>query len=404
GELVFNHNAQGSQYILPITLYVRESGPRDLRVLDLRRGWNIVSLNIAPAESLLTPLVGPLVDAGILLMIKDGRGRFFRPNPPFNNIPYWDARQGYQIYIAENFRWSVLGTAIPADSTIPLIAGWNLVSFLPRVSLPAPLALRSIEDNLVVAKDPNGRFYLPEFEFSNMENMREGRGYFIKVTDETELIYPIGQGVAQLLHNESFVTPRHFLTKNFSGSNFSLLTLGSSHLKGWEIGVRDQKGVLRGGGVVDSQGRCGIAVWEITDNDTIDASSPLFLVAWDGEREINITGDPVAGKLDWEPDGWAVVKLNDAGFIPAQLTLYELYPNPFNTTIRFSVGLPPSHRELKMTIYDCRGAVVRQAVHSSLSPGIHHFTWSLSDLPGGIYFLRLEHESHQVSAKLLLIK
>lgn len=403
GELLFTHNAAEGRTILPITLYVRHTGPRDIRVLDLKRGWNTVSLNIAPPDSLLPVLTQPLREAGVLQMVKDGRGHFYRPEVPFNNIPYWDARQGYQLYLSEDFRWQVLGTALPPDSAIPLSEGWNLVSYLPRFSLPAPIALRSIAHHLIIAKDPNGQFYLPAYDYSNMELMREGRGYFLKMAGEGELVYTAGEQLATLPSNDPFLTPTHFTPHNPSGANFSLLILTPAEWAGSELGVVDKRGVLRGGGIIDARGRCGIPVWEVVGSDTIIEKSPLTSRLWDGYQEWELTIEPLEGEIVWERDGWGVARAALKSPIPNRFALLSLYPNPFNGSLRFSLNLPTSG-VVDLYLYDITGARVVSHRFNHLTRGEHPLVLDLSHLPDGLYLLNLRQGDESIVQKVVMVK
>jgi len=66
-----------------------------------------------------------------------------------------------------------------------------MVSYLPRVAVDAVDALRNIVDQLEIAKDGRGCFYIPAWNFSNMGLMREGSGYLLKVDGDVNLVYSI---------------------------------------------------------------------------------------------------------------------------------------------------------------------------------------------------------------------
>ncbi len=61
-----------------------------------------------------------------------------------------------------------------------------MVSYLPRVAVDAVDALSGIVEDLEIAKDGWGNFYIPSWDFSNMGLMREGSGYLLKVDGDVQ--------------------------------------------------------------------------------------------------------------------------------------------------------------------------------------------------------------------------
>ena len=129
------------------------------------------------------------VERDELIIAKDGEGRFFLPAFDFNNIPLWNFREGYLAKMAEASTLQIDGEPVEADTPIPLDEGWSMIAYFPEEEIEAPEAFRNIEDVLIQAKDGEGRFYLPEQEFNNMQPLRRGLGYMVKVTEEIELIW-----------------------------------------------------------------------------------------------------------------------------------------------------------------------------------------------------------------------
>ncbi len=162
--------------------------------LNMDAGWNMVSINVDPAEKPVDEVVRSLVRAEALTFMKDHYGNFYSPEREFNNIPSpWIASQGYMIRVDRDINLTVGGERIAADTPIELSEGWQMVAYFPRESLDVPQALESIQNDLITAKDDHGRFYLPEFNFNNMPPMVEGKGYLLKLESEAELVYPWGE-------------------------------------------------------------------------------------------------------------------------------------------------------------------------------------------------------------------
>jgi len=162
--------------------------------LNIDEGWNMVSVNVDPSERAVDEVVRSLVRSETLTIMKDSFGHFYLPEREFNNIPSpWTIPQGYMIRVERDIHLTIAGERIAPNTPVELSEGWQMVAYYPRESLEAPQALESIQNDLLTAKDDNGRFYLPEFNFNNMPPMEEGSGYLLKMENEAELIYPDGE-------------------------------------------------------------------------------------------------------------------------------------------------------------------------------------------------------------------
>jgi hypothetical protein len=89
--------------------------------------------------------------------------------------------------------------------------------------------------------------------------------------------------------------------------------------------------------------------------------------------------------------------------IPAELSLIEAYPNPFNSSLRLSFNLK-ANTNVSVTIYDLSGRTVTQLVDNTLVAGIHSFVVDASLWSSGIYLARLEAGAEVNVRKLVAIK
>ncbi len=83
-------------------------------------------------------------------------------------------------------------------------------------------------------------------------------------------------------------------------------------------------------------------------------------------------------------------------------------PNPFNpcTTIMFDL---PQPGRVSLSVYDCRGRLVRTLVDAERSAGHHEFVWTAADRMGqkvasGVYFCVLRSAGRDAVNKLILLK
>lgn len=412
GEIVFLHDGTGGETVIPVTLSVVEGPVEADRRIFLEMGWSIVSANLQPEDDDVVVITQGLVDNELLLMMKDGFGNFYLPEAEFNNIPGWDVAQGYQFKMAEESELVVHGITVTADEPISLTQGWNMIAYYPRIEVDAIIALSRIEEQLIIAKDGYGNFYKPDWEFSNMGNMMEARGYQAKVTEDLNLVYALEEenldaaGRARSVCQAPGRLPAHPVT----GSNMSLLILAdglapADPSQQYEVGVYAD-GKLVGSGVI-RDGRCGIAVWgdDVTTGTTDGAldGQALDIVLFDSQGEREATFTSLQGEGLYRTDGLWMVELESVEVTPSEFGITAAYPNPFNHRTRIGYYLPETGA-VDLAVYDLSGRQVAEIVSGEQENGLHHVTFDAENLASGVYVLGLESISGTSRMKLILLK
>ena len=89
--------------------------------------------------------------------------------------------------------------------------------------------------------------------------------------------------------------------------------------------------------------------------------------------------------------------------IPNQVSISNIYPNPFNptTTIDFSV---PDNTQLTINIIDLQGRVVDILVEDNYASGNYSIQYNANHLSSGVYFVELKDKSAAVYSKIILLK
>ncbi|MFN3821222.1 MAG: carboxypeptidase regulatory-like domain-containing protein, partial [bacterium] len=392
----FNHTGRGHQVELPITLNVTAEGGITHRELALSVGWNLISLNIIPAESHMAQIFASLIEQGILMLIKDDRGNFTSARQGWQ-FPEWDPAKGYWVKLRDGARVSVLGRGIPFDQPIPLREGWQAISYYPRTPSDVRVALGNLGENLIVVKNGRGQFYLPAYDFSNMPPMREGEGYLVKTVGEGELVYRIGGRIMM----SNFSEPSHFTLGSMPEiSNMSLLILKVPP-QIVEIGVQSVRGELIGAGVTDNQGRVGVAVWGGASG-WAQEGEPLLIRAWDGQREFPLIIRYIEGEATWNAEGVSVAEAVSS-LLPDDFALLEVFPNPFNSraVITFSFTSPQS---VYLKLYDLNGRVVKEVYQGYVAEGTRKITLDADDLPAGLYILQMAFKDEMRVRKVIIMK
>ncbi|MEW6751551.1 MAG: right-handed parallel beta-helix repeat-containing protein [Candidatus Latescibacterota bacterium] len=122
------------------------------------------------------------------------------------------------------------------------------------------------------------------------------------------------------------------------------------------------------------------------------------------------------GAVDWYPfltqapgpeDPGTAVR-DGGGGVPAPLTLYPAYPNPFNAGVTVGFRLPQPG-VVSLAVHDALGRLVRQLVDGPLPAGVHARLWDGCDQDGrpvasGVYLLLLQAGSHTQTRRLALVR
>ncbi|MBC8322744.1 MAG: T9SS type A sorting domain-containing protein [Candidatus Marinimicrobia bacterium] len=129
-------------------------------------------------------------------------------------------------------------------------------------------------------------------------------------------------------------------------------------------------------------------------------TSPLYF--WIG---ISLVGT-LTKALDWLHRG--SVSIDPAISMPEKFRLHHNYPNPFNpiTNIHYELH---KNTEVKITIYDVLGRVVRKLVNGKQVSGKHKVMWNgTNDLgqpvSAGVYFYKMEAGDVVKTRKMVLLK
>lgn len=89
--------------------------------------------------------------------------------------------------------------------------------------------------------------------------------------------------------------------------------------------------------------------------------------------------------------------------LPSSFSLKQNYPNPFNPITKIDYDIP-KHSFVNLKIFTVLGKEIRKLFGEYKSPGTYSVNFDASDLPGGIYFYRLETEGFVEIKKMIFIK
>ena len=93
----------------------------------------------------------------------------------------------------------------------------------------------------------------------------------------------------------------------------------------------------------------------------------------------------------------------DEILVPAEFSIKNIFPNPFNPVTRIVYGVPEM-MSFHLVVYDITGSRVETLFDGVKMPGYYSIEWNASDLSSGVYFVHLKSDKQIHTQKLFLIK
>ncbi|MBN1352654.1 SBBP repeat-containing protein [candidate division KSB1 bacterium] len=394
--------------------------------LDFKKGWNIFSINFTPIDPNISAVMAPIVSK--LVIVKNSSGKTFIPAYGINDVGNMQFDNGYQANVTEAVALNICGKAIEPTTPISLPAGWNIISYLPPVPINIATALSTITSKLVIAKNNEGKTYIPSFGINDIGNMLPGQGYQVYVSSAATLIYPASP-LSKTANEHVEIEPEHFRFIASTGENATVVmptminpqfSDGRLLEQGDEIGVFTRANLCCGAMVWDGTNKA-ITLWgnnnQTPDVDGFRAGDTLHFRVWNKSANLESsarvafqTGQPVV----YQTNGFSVLTQLIAAFptdsranislaIPDEFHLLQNYPNPFNpsTTIEFAL---PKAAFVTLKIYNLLGEEVATLISGKSLAGIYRFNWDASGLANGIYLYRLIAGEFVGTKKLILLR
>jgi hypothetical protein len=88
---------------------------------------------------------------------------------------------------------------------------------------------------------------------------------------------------------------------------------------------------------------------------------------------------------------------------PLEFGLNQVYPNPFNGKAVIRYGLAKSG-DANLSIYDLSGRLVRTLARGHRNAGYYEAVWDATNLPAGMFIVRLQSGEFSAVQKAVLVK
>ncbi len=391
-----------------------------LREIQVGYGWNWLSFNLAfPNDSLhvvFAPMLYPYaIRSQTEVSVYDSDFSFWAGS--LTNL------NNSTMYVYGNLEDEVLpimGHVIdPADMPLPLVQGWNWISYIPNYALPVNEALKTVNaqyGDLIKSQTGFAQYLDAQSGWvGNLKFMAPPNGYQIRVADSASILLyppPVNPQMKGVPFSESRGenTPlAPYWTVNPAQYEFSMTLIGM---------------------LADTSGNATTGTMELgafAGNEVRGAAQAIYVAPLQAHlffltMYANNSGELLNFKLYDSDDGQVRPLTEEMNFVsnlhqgdvqdpvpftlktvglaePAAALYLEVQPNPFTdaTTIFFNSD---QHRDVRLLITDVAGRLVLQQ-EIAAAPGMNSLRWNTGSVQAGMYFIRLETPEGAVVRKVL---
>jgi subtilisin-like proprotein convertase family protein len=393
----------------------------------LRTGWNWMSFFIA-LDSLAATRAFASLDS--LNIVSSETGEFFIPGKA-STLARVDLSKMYKAHLSAPDTLTTRGHPILTGTPIPVHQGWNWVAYYPALALEPAVALASLGENLVIAHNQYGEFFIPGV-VNTMRRLSRGQGYKLYSNAPDTLIYP-KSAVAKTPTTTPYValsSAAHYRPVQDHGESFAIVIEAIRGVQRQlteddEIAVFAEDGTLLGTTRWQPSSVNVMAAWDddpmTPAKDGYRSGDRMRFVLWDHSTATEIElmadfrkGDAIIGNA---PYAQILLRTKD---VPARFVLHPNFPNPFlsgakspahgggnpETHIRFDL---PENGRVTLRIFNSLGQQVRVLVDGEYPTGYHRVVWDGKDGHGkavasGVYFYRLKAGEFVAQRKMILLR
>jgi hypothetical protein len=400
----------------------------DIIVIQLERGWNMISSYVQPADPAIESIFSTIDDD--MLFVKNRTGKVYWPSEGINEIGIWETTEGYNVYVSRNHILSIQGEPVVSENMpIQLSRGWNQPAFLYPLPVNIEAVFEGIVQSVELVKTHDGQIYWPVHEINDIGHLEPGRSYQVYMKGSASLIYPSQNADTKPMFAYSSIsvksvntTPVVYQTAMSRTGESAILMVFTPYARdGDEIGVWDMSKNLVGAGVVSNR-KAAITVWgnnPRTENvkDGAYENERLILTWFSGtnmqEKQIsvhsirNIAGNSGSdGDLRYTSNGISLVEtyvsvITDE--IPNNYTLNQNYPNPFNPLTIISYAIP-NDEHVRITVYSTSGQIISTLVDERQSAGLYEIAFDAINLSSGMYIYHIQAGYYSSTRKMMLIR
>ena len=387
--------------------------------IALDAGWNLISSNCVPANSNLASVFNAI--GGNTIQVKDLNGVYI-PALGINSIGDWDIGDSYLVKMTTPETLLINGglKVEPSQTPIYLDAGWNELGYLLGGESDPTVSLSAISSKVIQLKDLNG-VWVPALELNEIGNLKETKGYMIKMNGPDTLYYSSTDVILGSALNSSDINTEERSSTSFysldvvpNPNNTTLVVIDENQRleEDDEILVLDSEMKIVGFGKM-KQNKCGILLYgddsDSSEKDGLEEGEQWKIQVVDGStgQTKEVKFDLISGSLFYSKDGLNVVasrSSNLTGLSSGNHLDFKLYPNPSTSKVHLTFH-QKKQGAVEIDLLDFSGRLLETMIAGEFSAGNNELIYDLSEMNEGIYWIRISGSNgHSAVKKLVLVK
>ncbi|MBL7807137.1 MAG: choice-of-anchor L domain-containing protein, partial [Saprospiraceae bacterium] len=417
GGLITHTNAFADDGISMLTSFVAGA----TQAIPLKVGWNLISSYIVPTNPGMPAIFAPV--ASNVDIVKECDGSSYIPLLMINGIGDWNIKTGYQVKANAKDTLIMMGLQVmPEDVPISINAGWNCIAYLRDNPRNVATVFSTIQGNIELVKNNEGKIYSPQFGINTIGNMLPGQGYKVKASTNTTLLYSsnFGDITTDGRDQNTDATLSHFILNNQlnTGNNATLFLPRSvaenTLLPGDEIGIFNPEGLLCGAAIYTGK-HVAITVWG-DDASTagikegIQPGDAYLIKIWNkaDQDEYTVLTSLESGQNAYAPDAvemitqWEVVS-DTKDLAAAGIQSLYLFPNPSAGDLNIDLSSNTAGT-MTVSIYSSEGVQLLSGQDMAYVAGktIQPLD-TRSQLPSGVYWIKFQFEKGIIYRQVVLL-
>jgi hypothetical protein len=449
---LYNSTAESDSFVVnktigsalaPRTLTATEVQITGTLEIAVNEGWTWISTNMLSADMSVTGVLSDLLSAeGDIVKSQTAFSQFVADSTGWSGtLSEVDNVSGYMLKLSAPGTILHTGDSVSTDSLIPVVQGWNWISYLPQAPMTvfdalADLDTRGHVDDGDVVKSQGG---FAEFQshqwYGSLDVMEPGKGYKLRLASAVDdgFNYPPsgssapvplvaaaddGDGEASSVESApSWSVNHHAYEHNMTVTAVlrvgGMESIDENDLVGAFVGD-DCRGVSRPV-YVEGVRRHEVFLMVCSNEAagekvTLRAFDADATLVYDVTETLTFEADKVEGSVQGPVVFNAGSVREDGGQdVPNKFALAQNYPNPFNPKTMIGYDVPAGGGHVTLRIYDVGGRLVRTLVDGAETPGRKTVTWEGRNNRGqqvatGVYFYRMTAPGFEKTRKMIMIK
>jgi len=374
---------------------------------NLSYGYQFISSNVNPLIPDMTVVMAEVLNDN-LDFVRNSLGQTLRKIGPnwINGIGDWIVEEGYLVKMFAPDSFSILGAPVNPTTPIPVITGFQFVSYFPFIPMDALLAFETIiGDDLDFVRNSQGqtlRKIGPNW-VNGIGDCNRTEGYLVKMFASGEIIYPVSAKSSSRI----IIPPANFI---FEGGNpaEAVYTL---YIDGLEIG--DEVAAYDGDKMVGAMKINSQNVFEnelpvfstLINGQGYEEGNPITLKVWSENDNVSadFTMDAIYDSYvsDVYPEGdgkYSIVNIAK-GEIENSEEIISIYPNPSEGI--FNISIEGVSGNIQVKVFDIHGNDYR-LFEIEETKNITTKQLDLKELAAGVYFISFSGKEFSQVKKIVL--